>query len=268
MVFNKYNNQHLQNNTFSTLFVGQNLIKLSAVDSTNNYLKKLTSNSEPLPEGTVIMAEHQFAGRGQLDNVWHAAPGKNLTFSLLLRPSFVPVQKQFVLNMLVSVALNHVLLRYLPEGLSVKWPNDIYFGDKKIGGVLIENSLLGNVIKHSIIGIGLNINQSVFADELKERSISIFQILQQDVNLMVLLNEICTQIEQLYVKLKSGEGTTLRDLYVNKLYRLNKSAKYSANGEVFEGKIEGISPEGLLRIKPLNGKVVEFNFKEVAFISG
>ncbi|SOD20242.1 biotin--[acetyl-CoA-carboxylase] ligase [Pedobacter xixiisoli] len=256
----------MQNNTFSTLFVGQNLIKLSAVDSTNNYLKKLTSNSEPLPEGTVIMAEHQFAGRGQLDNVWHAAPGKNLTFSLLLRPNFLAVEKQFALNMLVSVALSNVLLKYLPVGLSVKWPNDIYVGDKKIGGVLIENILVGSKIKQSIIGIGLNINQSDFADDLNDRITSISQILQQDVNLMVLLNEICTQIEQLYLKMKAGTGTTLQDLYVSKLYRLNKLAKYSAKGQIFEGTIEGISPEGLLRIKPLDGHIVEFGFKEVAFI--
>lgn len=256
----------MQNNTFSTLFVGQNLIKLSAVDSTNNYLKKLTSNSEPLPEGTVIMAEHQFAGRGQLDNVWHAEPGKNLTFSLLLRPSFIAVEKQFILNMLVSVALSNVLLKYLPLGLSVKWPNDIYIGDKKIGGVLIENTLVGSNIKQSIIGIGLNINQSVFDDSLKERTVSISQILQQDVNLMVLLNEICTQIEQLYLRMKSGADTTLRNLYVSRLYRLNKLAKYRTNDNVFEGMIEGISPAGLLQIKPLNGQVVEFGFREVAFI--
>ena len=256
----------MQNNTFSTLFVGQNLIKLSAVDSTNNYLKKLTSNSEPLPEGTVIMAEHQFAGRGQLDNVWYAEPGKNLTFSLLLRPSFVPVEKQFILNMLVSIALNNVLLKYLPQGLSVKWPNDIYVDDKKIGGVLIENILVGSTIKQSIIGIGLNINQSDFAQDVNNRMVSISQILQQDVNLMVLLNEICIQIEQLYLKLKSGQGTSLQDLYVSKLYRLNKLAKYRHNGEVFEGKIEGVSPYGLLQIKPLDGPIVEFGFKEVAFV--
>jgi len=88
----------LQNNTFSTLFVGQNLIKLSTVDSTNSYLKKLASNSEPLPEGTVIMAEHQFAGRGQLDSVWQTESGKNLTFSLLLRPVFVAIEDQFLLK--------------------------------------------------------------------------------------------------------------------------------------------------------------------------
>jgi len=256
----------LQNNTFSTLFVGQNLIKLSAVDSTNNYLKNIASNSEPLPEGTVIMAEHQFAGRGQQGNVWLAEAGKSLTFSLLLRPTFISAEKQFELNMLVSVALSNVLLKYLPDELSIKWPNDIYVGNKKIGGILIENIIAGSAIKQSIIGIGLNVNQTVFDNELKERPTSISQILQQDVNLMVLLSEICTQIEQLYLKLKLGKSAHLKELYVSKLYRLNKLAKYSREGNVFEGVIQGINETGMLRIKPLNGEVAEFGFKEIAFI--
>jgi len=256
----------LQNNTFSTLFVGQNLIKLSAVDSTNNYLKNLLSNSEPLPEGTVIMADHQYAGRGQQGNVWKAEAGKSLTFSLLLRPSFLPVHQQFDLNMLVSIALNNALLKYLPNHLSVKWPNDIYIGDRKIGGILIENVIAGSSIKQSIIGIGINVNQLSFDDELQDRTASISQILQQDVNLMVLLTEICTQIEQLYLKLKSGRSTQLKELYVSKLYRLNKLSTYRANGQIFEGMIEGVSDAGLLKIRVGDGTTREFGFKEVAFI--
>ncbi|WP_461486875.1 biotin--[acetyl-CoA-carboxylase] ligase [Pedobacter sp.] len=257
----------MQNNTFSTLFIGQNLIKLSSIDSTNNYLRNLTSsNSEPLPEGTVIMADHQFAGRGQRGNVWHAAPKKNLTFSVLLKPNFITAEHQFLINILVSVAINIVLAKYVPSGLSIKWPNDIYVNDKKIGGVLIENTIVGSNIKQSIIGIGLNINQSVFEDELKTSAVSISQILQQDVNLMVLLNEICVQLEQLYLKLRLGKEKTLQELYTSKLYRLNQIAKYNYKGKVFDGVLEGVSSTGLLRIKPLNDDVLEFGFKEVAFV--
>ena len=256
----------MQNNTFSTLFVGQNLIKLSAVDSTNNYLKKLASNSEPLPEGTVIMADHQYAGRGMQGNVWLAEPGKSLTFSLLLRPTFLPADQQFELNMLVSVAVNNVLSKYLSNHLSIKWPNDVYVGDQKIGGVLIENVIAGSKLKQSIIGIGLNVNQASFGEELAGRPVSLSQILQQNVNLMVLLSEICAQIEQLYLKLKSGKSTNLREIYVTNLYRLHKMATYSENGRIFEGVIEGINKTGQLRIKPLNEDVLEFGFKEVVFI--
>ena len=156
----------MQNNTFSTLFVGQNLIKLSSVDSTNNFLKSLVSNSEPLPEGTVIMADDQYAGRGQQNNIWKAEPGKNLTFSVLLKPTFLPLSQQFLLNMVVSTAINNALSHFLSDGLSVKWPNDIYFRDQKIGGVLIENTIVGNDIKTAIIGIGINVNQQHFEAEL------------------------------------------------------------------------------------------------------
>ncbi|RYG09111.1 MAG: biotin--[acetyl-CoA-carboxylase] ligase, partial [Chitinophagaceae bacterium] len=158
----------MQNNTFSTLFVGQNLIKLSAVDSTNNFLKNLVSNSEPLPEGTVIMADDQYAGRGQQNNVWKAEPGKNLTFSLLLRPTFLRLNQQFLLNMAVSIAVNDVLGGLLGSTVSIKWPNDIYFRNLKMGGMLIENNIVGNGIKTAIIGIGSNVNQQNFEAELTD----------------------------------------------------------------------------------------------------
>ncbi|MGF1923383.1 MAG: biotin--[acetyl-CoA-carboxylase] ligase [Bacteroidia bacterium] len=256
----------MQNNTFSTLFVGQNLIKLPAVDSTNNFLKRLMSNSEPLPEGTVIMADEQYAGRGQQHNTWNVEAGKNLTFSVLLRPFFLPLNQQFLLNIAVSVAINTVLSRYLPIGLSIKWPNDIYFKNQKLGGILIENSIVGNDIKTAIVGIGININQQNFGGELTLKAISTFQILQKDVNLMPLLAEICSALESSYLKLRSGNYTQLRRIYVDRLYQLNKLARYQKDGEVFEGMIKGVSDSGLLQIETKQGKK-EFNFREVSFLN-
>ncbi|MEE1947300.1 biotin--[acetyl-CoA-carboxylase] ligase [Pedobacter sp. KR3-3] len=256
----------MQNNTFSTLFVGQNLIKLSAVDSTNNFLKNLVSNSEPLAEGTVIMAENQYAGRGQQQNTWHAEPGKNLTFSVLLRPGFLPLDKQFLLNMVVSVAVNRVLSAYVPSGMRIKWPNDVYYFDQKMGGILIENTIVGSTIKTAVIGIGLNVNQQVFAPELKQRATSLGQILQQDVNLDKLLSEICTELERLYLQLRAGHYTELRQSYVDRLYRFDQPANYRQNGEVFEGTIKGISDLGLLCLEK-EGQMVEYNFKEIEFLT-
>jgi BirA family biotin operon repressor/biotin-[acetyl-CoA-carboxylase] ligase len=256
----------LQNNTFSTLFVGQNLIKLLAVDSTNNFLKELVSNSEPLAEGTVIMAENQFAGRGQQQNTWHAEPGKNLTFSVLFRPTFLPLAKQFLLNMAVSIAINKVLSTYVPSGICIKWPNDVYHGDKKLGGILIENTLLGSAIKTAVIGIGLNVNQQLFAPELVEKATSLSQILQQDVNLDGLLSEICRELESLYLQLRAERYTELRQMYVDRLYRFNQLATYRQNGEVFEGIIKGISDLGLLLLEK-NGELAEYNFKEIEFLT-
>jgi len=256
----------LQNNTFSTLFVGQNLIKLLAVDSTNTFLKNLESKSEPLPEGTVIMADHQFAGRGQQESTWQAEPGKNLTISILLKPKFLPLNKQFLLNMAISIAINKALSNYVPIGITIKWPNDIYYLNKKLGGILIENTIVGSAIKTAVIGIGLNVNQQLFTEELASKATSLHQILQQDVNLDELLNEICSQIESLYLQLKTGAYIFLTEAYVDKLYKINSPSMYRHNGEVFEGTITGVTESGLLNVLK-DGKAVQFNFKEIEFLN-
>lgn len=256
----------MQNNTFSTLFVGQNLIKLLAVDSTNNYLKSLVSKSEPLPEGTVIMADDQYAGRGQQENVWHAEPGKNLTMSLLLKPKFLPVDQQFLLNMAVSIAINHAITKFVGEGVFIKWPNDVYFHHQKMGGILIENAITGSAIKTAVIGIGINVNQLNFGESLQHKATSIAQILQKDVNLELLLHEICSQIEYLYLRLKAKDYTYLRVSYVDRLYGINQPRTFRRAGELFEGTIIGVTDQGLLSIE--TGKELkQFNFKEVEFIN-
>ena len=256
----------MQNNTFSTLFVGQNLIKLPAVDSTNNFLKNLLSNSEPLPEGTVIMADNQFAGRGQQDSIWKVEPGKNLTFSILLKPFFLPLDKQFLLNMAVSIAINNALTSILGEKTFIKWPNDIYFRNQKLGGVLIENTIVGSVIKNAIIGIGINVNQQHFEEELTSKATSVFQILQKDVNLMGLLAEICKGLESLYLQLRAGKHNILKENYVDRLYQLNTPASYQKDDGVFEGIIKGVSDAGLLQIDK-QGERLQFNFKELTFLT-
>ncbi|MET4138637.1 biotin--[acetyl-CoA-carboxylase] ligase [Pedobacter sp. UYP1] len=255
----------MQNNTFSTLFVGQNLIKLLAVDSTNNFLKRMVSNSEPLPEGTVIMAENQYEGRGQVGSKWHAEPGKNLTFSILLRPSFMQLRAQFNLNMTISIAIQKALESLIGTGLSVKWPNDIYFGHQKIGGMLLENIVAGSHIKACIVGIGINVNQEVFETELQDRASSIYQILHRHVDLVTLLAEICSHIEAGYLKLKAGNYNSLRNEYLNYLYQYNIKANYRQNGEIIEGKIVDVSENGLLSLETIEG-IKTYNFKEIEFI--
>jgi BirA family biotin operon repressor/biotin-[acetyl-CoA-carboxylase] ligase len=256
----------LQNNTFSTLFVGQNLIRLSEVDSTNNFLKTKASNSEPLPEGTVIMADHQFAGRGQQGNVWHTEAGLNLTFSLYLCPSFLPITRQFMLNMAISIAVRNALEGLTGSGLKVKWPNDLYYYDQKLGGILIENILAGSSYKAGIIGIGVNVNQVLFSPEVQNRATSLRKILQRDVNLISLLAEICRHIEQQYLKLRQEKYRSLTADYLSGLYRFKESALYRQNGEVFEGQIVNVTDSGMLVIFT-DGREVEFNFKEVEFLT-
>jgi BirA family transcriptional regulator, biotin operon repressor / biotin---[acetyl-CoA-carboxylase] ligase len=254
----------LQNNTFSQLFVGQNIITLDSVDSTNSWLKNLLSNSEPLPEGTVILAEHQFAGRGQTNHSWVSEAGKNLTFSILLKPGFLSPDKQFDLNKAVSLAINDVLFKYFPHQATIKWPNDSYVDNEKIGGLLIENIIQGEKLKYAVIGIGMNINQVNFPDAVKNVT-SFHKILHKDYDLKILLTEICSAVEARYLQLSAGKIEKLNSEYLNRLYRYNEISQFTVNGIVQNGKICGISPEGYLKVQ-IEDEVRQFGLKEIQFV--
>jgi BirA family biotin operon repressor/biotin-[acetyl-CoA-carboxylase] ligase len=255
----------LQNNIFSGLFVGQNLITIKQVDSTNNFLKNTLSNSKPLPDGTVIMAESQYAGRGQQQNRWHSEAGKNLTFSLLLRPVFLPVIQQFDLTRAISLGIINALKPLLGDKLKIKWPNDIYYADGKLGGILIENMVQGSQIKNSVIGIGLNINQESFSLDVPN-AVSLKQILHIDYDLKVLLSEICKNIEAGYLNLKAGRFELVRKDYLERLYWLNEDKMFKANGEVFSGMIKDVKEGGLLVVNHGSG-ASEYNQKEIEFLN-
>ncbi|MGN7987356.1 biotin--[acetyl-CoA-carboxylase] ligase [Pedobacter sp. 22226] len=254
----------MQNNTFSTLFVGQNLIKLKEVDSTNNFLKDLVSKSEPLAEGTVIMADNQFAGRGQQESVWQTQAGKNISTSIYLKPSFLPLNKQFYLNIAVSLAVSDALSYFIPEGIKVKWPNDMYYKNKKLGGILIENTLTGTSIRSSVIGIGLNVNQSKFSESISERATSVIQILQRNVPLMDIMAKIFMFMEKYYLILRAGKYSILQNDYLARLYNFNIPALYKKDGELFEGIIKGVEDGGRLAVETNEG-LKTFNFKEIEF---
>ena len=254
----------MQNNTFSTLFVGRNIVNLARVDSTNNYLKDQLTKSEPLPEGTVILAEEQFAGRGQTSNIWVSQPGKNLTFSLLLNPTFISPEFQFALNKLISIAINDCLVKIIGEGVKIKWPNDIYFKDKKLGGVLIENIIRGSKLMHSIIGIGINVNQIDFPENLTNVT-SLSKILHQDYDVNLILAELCKLIEQYYLQFRSKNTELINNLYLKNLYRLNEWHWYRINNLVKEGKIIGTDIYGKLEII-IDDKTQVYDFKEIEFL--
>ncbi|MDB5029415.1 MAG: biotin--acetyl-CoA-carboxylase ligase [Mucilaginibacter sp.] len=223
------------------------------------------SNSKPVPEGTVIMAETQFAGRGQQNNQWHSEPGKNLTFSLLLKPSFLAIANQFDLTRAISLGVFEALYPLLGNGLKIKWPNDIYYGDKKLGGMLIENILQGGQIKNAIIGIGLNINQEVFPDGTGNAT-SVKQILQKDSDLRRLLSDICSHVEACYLNLKANKVFDIRKTYLSRLYRFNESRTFKAGNEVFTGTITDVKENGLLVIQKGNLEIT-YNLKEIEFFN-
>jgi BirA family transcriptional regulator, biotin operon repressor / biotin---[acetyl-CoA-carboxylase] ligase len=254
----------LQNNTFPRLFVGQNIVRLKRVDSTNNYLKDQLANSTPFPEGTVILAEEQYAGRGQVNNVWISEPGKNLTLSLLLLPRFLSPDKQFLLNQSISTAINDVLMEIIGVNAKIKWPNDIYFGNKKLGGILIENILRGSLVKSSVVGIGININQVDFK-EVNSNATSLKEILHQDYDIGEFLQLLCTAVEKRYLQLRAGKFELIERDYLNALYRLNEIHTFKIDAQQVQGQIVGVNKNGLLEIY-IGGKLRTYGFKEIEFV--
>ncbi len=254
----------MQNSIFSTLFIGQNLVKLSEVNSTNTYLKELVSKSEPLMDGTVIMADHQFAGRGQKSNVWISKKGENLTFSIYLKTSFLAVNEQFFLNKVVCLGILGALQPILGNESKIKWPNDIYFKNRKLGGILIENTTKGYQLKESIIGIGLNVNQKYFSKSLS-RVTSISNVVLKDFDLENLLKLICQNIESRYLQLKSRKFELLEKDYLQNLYRLEEQHQFEINNQKVKGTIKGTNAQGKLLLQTDEG-LKELDLKEVAFV--
>ncbi len=255
--------EHLQSNTFSPFFNGQKLISLKRVSSTNDYLKQQLSKSTPFPEGTVIMAEEQFSGRGQVGNCWEAEPGKNLTFSLLLRPAFLQANDQFQLNIAVSTAVHRVLNALLGDRVKLKWPNDILAGDRKLGGILIENTVQGALIRESVVGIGINVNQTGFKDA--PRACSIKQLLHREYTLTDLLYELCESIERSYRQLAALGFPAQKQYYISHLYGYGQDLTFRYKNQERKGCITGIDPNGRLMIR-FGDQTERFAFKEIELL--
>lgn len=234
--------------------------------STNSYLARMATM---LPSGTVIYTHHQSAGRGQRGNHWEAEPGKNLTFSLLIKNLGIAPVSQFYISETVSVAIVDFLSQYA-NGFSIKWPNDIYHGDRKICGILIEHSLCGNNINHSIIGVGININQTEFLSDAPN-PISLKQITGQEVQLDEALHDVCSRIERSVLAL--GNTTCnfneLHDRYKSLLYRHDgKLHNFEhPSGKPFRAKIIDVNPTGTLVLQHEDNTIHNYAFKEVAFLN-
>lgn len=228
------------------------LIHIEETDSTNRWLKAHG-------EGTmVVVADYQTAGKGCGTNSWESERGKNLTFSMLIHPTDIPASQQFRITEVVSVALCEVLEQYIGD-VSIKWPNDIYMGDKKICGVLIENRLQGNVIVDSIIGIGLNVNQTEFVSDAPN-PVSLRQLLGHEIDREALLHDFLETLETV------SSSETTYSAYRNKLFRLGKQAVFSDETGRFEGTIQDVETDGRLLIKDLSGQARRYAFKEVQFV--
>ena len=213
----------------------------------------------------LVVATHQTAGRGQMGTIWCSEAGKNLTFSILIRVNGLSVDRQFVLNQAVSLGLLNVLKKYLPD-VQIKWPNDILADTKKIAGILIENTVSNNKIKHSIVGIGLNVNQTKFPKEIANAS-SLKLLLQKDLDLDFLLQEIRDSIKQYVFLIEKEQKASIQKQYLkNLLYYEKETTFLNKKGKAFVGKIIGLTSEGRLQIEMQSKELVDFGFKEIKFI--
>jgi BirA family biotin operon repressor/biotin-[acetyl-CoA-carboxylase] ligase len=215
-------------------------------------------------EGTIVVTDNQTAGRGQRGNVWLAQPGQNLTFSLILKPVFLRATEQFWLNIAISLAIADTLHPLIGHDLRIKWPNDIYVQDQKLGGILIENTLQGYNIACSVVGMGINVNQIEFSYPTAT-SIQQQAPLPNGYDLPGLLSSYCENIEQRYLQLRSGQRDLMKAEYLKLLYRFQEAHRFESAGRVFSGVIEGIDPAGRLAIAE-GGQMRYFAFKEVAFL--
>ena len=233
-------------------------------ESTNTLMK---NHAEAMPHGHVIAARSQTAGRGQRGNSWESAPAMNLTYSQMLRPTAMDASRQFELSMLTSLAILGVLRRRMPGvELNVKWPNDIYAGDRKLGGILIEGSVCGTALDYMVLGVGVNVNQTEFVSDAPN-PVSMALLAGHGFGLEELLQELADEVEQQLDAYESDpEADELLALYMASLWRREGMHPYrdTATGERFDASIEGVSPAGMLRLRTTGGEVREFEFKQVA----
>jgi BirA family biotin operon repressor/biotin-[acetyl-CoA-carboxylase] ligase len=229
--------------------IGQHKVFLSEVESTNTYLSDKFS-FEKNHNGMLLWVDNQTKGRGQNQNIWISEKSKNLTFSFIVFPSKLEVYKQFSISKFVCVALCEFLSKY-HKNVKIKWPNDIYVDDKKIAGILIENSVIGKNIFNSVIGVGMNINQTEFAKNIPN-PISLFQITNKEYELEDLLSEICTILNKYYEFLEDGK-LELLDLHYHKyMYKINSEMNFKSNNFQFKARIIGVDNLGCLLLKTDN----------------
>ena len=242
------------------------LIKLDAIDSTNTFLKNLAVNVE-LDDFTVVSAKHQLSGKGQMGSEWVSEADKNLMFSVYKRFERLTIENQFCISMIVSLSIHEVLSALKLSKIKIKWPNDILSCDKKVGGVLIENKLKDKQIESSIIGIGLNVNQTVFRN-LNQAS-SLYINYKRKFDRDNLLKQIVNRLEINFKKydfLSSDSINELHSNYEKLLFNLNLLKPYSLQDEtIFDGVIKGVTETGELKIE-VNGVNETFNIKEIRFL--
>lgn len=250
----------------NTLFTGKVYYRFDELPSTNDYALELIAKSRP-PEGTAVSAAIQTAGRGQFGSKWESAPGQNLTISLIFYPAWLLPEAQFLLSMAAALAVRETVESLRPAGaeaaVAVKWPNDIYLDRRKTAGILIQNTLSGKQISASVIGIGLNVNQTDFPPELPNPS-SLARAFNRTFDLDAVVERLFECLEKRYLQLRHGGTAAILSDYNAHLYRLNVPSAFrrTHDGADFNGIIRGAQADGRLMVETATGNEL-FSLKDI-----
>lgn len=246
-----------------TLFTGQQLIWLPECASTNTEAQRLIGQNRAT-DGCVVITDKQTAGRGQRGNRWEAQPGENLTLSVIWRPAFLPAPDQFQLSQAVALAVHDWASGLLgPDpALRVKWPNDIFYREQKLGGILIENTLSGPKIQSSIVGVGVNINQLAFE---VPTATSLACLTGRQYALPALATQLLECLERRYLQLRAGQVAVLRKTYLQVLYRYQELKPFEVKSQAVMGKIVGVDEAGRLLVD-ISGQVHHFGLQEIKYL--
>ena len=239
------------------------IIRLAEAESTNSYAIRLLSQQRP-ENGTVIITDHQTRGKGLDTNSWESEKGKNLTFSIILYPGFTADQ-QFVFNKAISVGIYDFLKTELPEHtIAIKWPNDIYISNKKACGILIQNSVIGNKLDYVVVGIGLNVNQTIFKSNAPN-PVSLQAATGKDYDLEFLLGKLLKSIFKRYAQVKPETKQIIENEYHKALYQLMEWNEYIIKSNKLNARITGTNDYGQLQLETETGEILVCDLKEVIF---
>lgn len=243
--------------------IGSKIIFITELTSTNTYAIGL-AGKEGTGEGTVIRAAYQTAGKGQPGNRWESEAGKNLLFSIILYPKSISPDEQFIISMALSLGMHDFLSDIFKE-CTIKWPNDMYIGNDKIAGMLIESSIMGDKIGFMIAGIGLNMNQEKFTGNAPN-PVSMKILSGKNYNDDECLHDLLKCLDSRYNTVINKPHKSLTDEYVAKLYRYNQWSSFVDKNGIFLGRITSVSPSGRIRIQKESGLSSNYYFKEIEFI--
>lgn len=244
------------------MIIGSKLIFSKNLPSTNSHAIDLLKETR-LPEGTIVHTNYQTAGRGYSTNKWDSEDSKNLLISIVLYPSFIKPEDQFSISMTISLGICDFLEQHIPS-CTIKWPNDIYVVNDKIAGILIESAISGEILEYTIVGIGLNINQTRFSPQIPNPA-SLRLITGTEYETAACLKQLSESIDKRYKQLIGG-GRNIKNEYISRLFRLNSWSEFKDEKEMFTARILSITDEGKLILEKKDSKTTEYAFKEVEYI--